>query len=126
MKKNLLILSLFLSQFCLAQQNSISIGYGRLTTDEIVGSFASALGSAFAGGSVENARSTGAISISYHRFNASKRVGFGVSAVYEKLTHDIMNSSGDKISTSTSQAITAAAEGKFKYNKGESLIFMGF
>lgn len=125
MKTRFLLLLLFASQVIFAQRNSLSIGYGLVTTDQFITSFSSALAGAFAGSSATNIKSTGAIALSYHHFNAANRAGLGVALVYDKLSSDIVNSSKTKISSSTTQAITAALEGKLKYNKGEHFNLYG-
>ena len=125
MKTKLLLILLLTSQLAFTQRNSLSVGYGVVTIDQITSSFATAISGAFTGASTTNIKSTGAISLTYHRFHTSKRVGFGVAFVYDRLTADIENSSGTKISSSTTQALTLAAEGKFKYNKGEKFNIYG-
>lgn len=129
LKIKLLIVFLLASQWVIAQRNSVSIGYGIVTTDQFITAFSGALAGAFTGtfmgGTVTNTKSTGAIALSYHRFNATNRVGVGLALVYDKLSADIVNSTKTKISSSSTQAITAAVEGKFKYNKGDHFNIYG-
>ena len=125
MKNRLLLIFLLLTNFAFAQRNSISIGYGYGTTDQIISGFATALAAGFTDAKSANVKSTGAIALSYHHFNESNRAGLGFAVVYDNIRCDIQNKSGSKISTSKSTVITAAAEGKVKYNKGENFNIHG-
>ncbi len=125
MKNRLLLIFLLLTNFAFAQRNSISIGYGYGTTDQIISGFATALAAGFTDAKSANVKSTGAIALSYHHFNESNRAGLGFAVVYDNIRSDIQNKSGSKISTSKSTVITAAAEGKVKYNKGENFNIYG-
>lgn len=118
MKKNFLITAIILSSNLIyAQQNSISLGYGTASTDQIGATFAVIFSSVFvnifgADANYEKESAFGPVALSYHRtLNSNERLSFGGSAVFENAKFADKNSN----STINYSAITIAPEGKFKY-----------
>lgn len=119
MKKLFLITAIILSSnLIFAQQNTVSLGYGAASTEQIGATFAMVFSSLFVnvfGEDVdwEKESGFGPVALSYHRtLESFDRFSWGGSAVFESAKFVDKNSTNSKMSYS---AITIAPEGKIKY-----------